>query len=60
MTWFDLSKLILSLPLGTPFLFNKFDYKVNPDRGAELSPAFQAQYGPLGEKLVASFGTGIL
>nr|CAH0106576.1 unnamed protein product [Daphnia galeata] len=49
-----------TLLVGTPFLFNKFDYKVDPNRGANLSPAFQAQWGPLGQQLVDSFGSGNL
>ncbi|EFX81829.1 hypothetical protein DAPPUDRAFT_303278 [Daphnia pulex] len=48
----------ITLIVGTPFLFNKFDYKVDPNRGAELSPAFQAQYGTLGADLINFYGQG--
>lgn len=48
------------IPLGTPFLFNKYDYKVDPNRGAQLSTSFQQANGPLGANLVAYFGTGNL
>ncbi|XP_032792363.2 uncharacterized protein LOC116929280 [Daphnia magna] len=50
----------VTLIVGTPYLFNKFDYKVDPNRGAELSPAFQQQHGPFGQNLVNSFGNGNL
>lgn len=58
--WNKVLNILFYLHLGTPFLFNKFDYPVDPNRGAQLSPSFQAANGPLGANLVAYFGTGKL
>ena len=45
---------------GTPYLYKEFNYPVDPNRAAQLAPAFQQKYGPLGANLVAYFGTGNL
>ena len=45
---------------GSPYLFTQFNYPVDPNRAAQLSPAFQAANGPYGANLVAYFGTGNL
>ena len=44
--------------VGTPYLFNEFSYSVNPFRGSQLAPAYQSAYGPYGQNLVDSFGSG--
>lgn len=44
--------------LGSPYLFQEYDYPVDPYRSAKLSGAFQAANGRRGAKLVAYFGTG--
>lgn len=50
----------LSTLVGTPYLYTTFNYPVDPNRAAALSPSFQAANGPLGANLVAQFGTGHL
>ena len=44
--------------IGTPYLFHTYSYSVDPDRGAQLAPSFQAANGVQGATLVASYGTG--
>lgn len=61
--WSDNFMALLYLVLnhaGTPYLFHTYDYPVDPNRGAQLSPSFQAANGVLGANLVAYFGTGNL